>query len=154
MGKSPLGGSVQANILEFKADGGHCSDSSSQEDSQYSSGRKVPRNARKARRKKNMEFKSRGFHYSELSCNEGMEVKKKPEMKKPVQTKKLAPVHLQVCKVPSWQDDEIVRAKLSQRRSAVCDKIEKELLNQYGNSLRNLRKYMVIDEILKEANLL
>ena len=152
LGESPLAEKVQTNILEFKADCVHCSDSSSHEDSKYSSGRNVPRNARKARKKKTMEFKSRGFHYSELPCNEGMEVKKKPEMKKVEQTKQS--VHLQVCKVPSWQDDETVRAKLAQRRSAVCDKIEKEVLNQYGISLRNMRKYLVIDEILKEANLL
>ena len=154
LGKSPLSETVQPNILEFKADGVHCSNSSSHEDSKYSSGGKVSRNLRKARKKKKMDFKSQGFHYSELPCNEAMEVKKKPEMKKPVQTKKSTPVHAPVCKVPSWQDDEIVRAKLAQRRSAVCDKIEKELLNQYGISLRNLRKYMVIDEILKEVNLL
>ena len=154
LGKSPLAETVQPNILEFKAVGVHCSKTSSPEDSKYSSGRKMPRNLRKARKKKKMELKSQGFHYSELPCNGDMEVKKEPEMKKPVKTKKSTPVHREVCKVPSWQDDEIVRAKLTQRRSAVCDKIEKELLNQYGISLRNMRKYLVIDEILKEVDLL
>ena len=145
--KTPLVKTVQPNILEFKADGVH-------EDTKYSSGGRLQRNTRKARKKKKMEFKSQSFHYSKLSCNGDMEVKKEPEIKKPVQTKKSTPVHSEISKVPSWRDDEIVRAKLSQRRFAVCDKIEKELLNQYGISLRNLRKYMVIDEILKEVNLL
>ena len=153
--KTPLAEIVQPNVLEFKADGVNCGNCSSHEDSKYFSEGRLQRNARKARKKKKMEFKSQGFHYSKLSCNRDMKVKKEPEIKKPVQTKKSTPVHVsEICKVPSWRDDEIVRAKLSQRRFAVCDQIEKELLNQYGISLRNLRKYMVIDEILKEVNLL
>lgn len=152
--KSPLAETVQPNILEFKGDGAHCSNCSSHVDSKYSSEGMVRRNARKVRKKKKKEFKSRGFQYSELPSNGDMEVKNEPEIKKPVQTKKSTPVHREICKVPSWRDDERVRAKLSQRRFAVCDKIEKELLNQYGNSLRNLRKYMVIDVILREVNLL
>ena len=152
--KSPLAETVQPNTVQFKADGVHCNNCSSHEDSKHSSEGRVPRNARKARKKKNLEFKSQGFHYRELPCNGGIEAKNEPEKKKPVQTKKSTPVHREICKVPSWRDDEVVRAKLSQRRFAVCDKIEKELLNQYGKSLRNLRRYMVIDELLKEVNLL
>lgn len=131
-----------------------CNNCSSHEDSRYFPKGRMPQNARKALKKKKMEFKSQGFHYSELPCNGDMEVKTEPRIKKPVQEKKSTPVHREICKVPSWRGDEIVIAKLSQRRFAVCDKIEKELLNQYGISLRNLRKYMVIDEILKEVNLL
>lgn len=154
LSKSSRAETVQPKNMEFKAEGVHCSNSSSQENSNYSSGRKTPRRVRRARKKKKIEFKSQGFHYSKLPCHDDMEVKKEPQMKKPVQKKNLNPNHREVCRVPSWQGNEAVIAKLSQRRSAVCDKIEKELLNQYGISLRNLRKYMVVEEILKEVNLL
>ena len=151
--KSPHAETVQPKTLESKADGVHCSNSSSNKNSKHYSGRKTPRNV-KARKKKKMEFKSQGFHYSKLPCHGDMEVKQEPQMKKPAQQKKSTAVHKEVCKLPSWRDDEIVRAKLFQRRTAVCDKIEKELRNQYGMSLRNLRKCLVVDEVLKEVNLL
>lgn len=153
LGKSPHAETVQPKNLQSKADDVHCSNISSNEHSKLNSGRKTPENV-KARKKKKMESKSQGFHYSKLSCHGDKEVKKESQMKKPVQQKKSIPVHQVVCKVPSWQDDEKVRAKLTQRRTAVCDKIEKELLNQYGMSLRKLRKCIVVEEILKEVNLL
>jgi len=153
VGKSPHAETVQPKNVQSKADVVHCSNISSNEHSKLNSGRKTPQNV-KARKKKKMESKSQGFHYSKLSCHGDNEVKKESQIKKPVQQKKSIPVHQVVCKVPSWQDDEKVRAKLTQRRTAVCDKIEKELLNQYGMSLRKLRKCIVVEEILKEVNLL
>ena len=153
LGKSPHAETVQPKNLQSKANDVHCSKTSSNEHSKLNSERKTPKNV-KARKKQKMESKSQGFHYSKISCHGEKEVKKESQMKKPVQQKKSIPVHQVVCKVPSWQDDEKVRAKLTQRRTAVCDKIEKELLNQYGMSLRKLRKCIVVEEILKEVNLL
>jgi len=40
------------------------------------------------------------------------------------------------------------------RRQAVCEKIEREMLDERGISLRKLRKYMILELILREVNLL
>lgn len=40
------------------------------------------------------------------------------------------------------------------RRQAVCEKIEREMFDERGISLRKLRKYMILELILREVNLL
>lgn len=139
---------VQQESLELKTEGVQCSNSSIQKHLNHSSGGKRPRYANAVYKKK------QGFRYRQLPCDVDMEVKKDPQQKKPVQNKNLTPVHQEVCRVPSWKGNEMAIAKLSQRRTAVCDNIERELTNQSGISLRKMRKYLVVTEILKEVNLL
>lgn len=62
--------------------------------------------------------------------------------------------HTKLCQTPSWRDDEKARLKFSQRRTAVCDNIERQLVNDNGVSLRKLRKYMVVENVLREVSLL
>lgn len=40
------------------------------------------------------------------------------------------------------------------RRQAVCENIEREIVDERGISLRKLRKYMILELILREVNLL
>lgn len=40
------------------------------------------------------------------------------------------------------------------RRQAVCERIEREMFDERGISLRKLRKYMILELILREVNLL
>lgn len=40
------------------------------------------------------------------------------------------------------------------RRQAVCERIEREMVDERGVSLRKLRKYMILELILREVNLL
>ena len=63
-------------------------------------------------------------------------------------------LHRKLCQTPSWRDDEKARQKFGQRRTAVCDNIERQLVNDNGVSLRNLRKYMVVEYALQEVSLL
>ena len=65
-----------------------------------------------------------------------------------------APVHRPLCNMPSWQGNQRAREKFVQRRTAVCDNIERQLTNENGTSLRKLRKYMVVENVLQEVNLL
>lgn len=139
---------VQQESLELKTEGVHCSNSSSQKHLNHSSGGKRPRYTNAVYKKK------QGFRYCQLPCDGDMEVKKDPQQIKTVQNKNLTSVHSEVCRVPSWKNNEMAIAKLSQRRTAVCDNIERELTNQSGVSLRKMRKYLVVSEILKEVNLL
>ena len=102
---------------------------------------------------------NQGFRYKQLSCHKEIEVKKAPRQQKSVQKQttsslQVTTVHREVCRVPSWQNNEKATEKLTQRRTAVCDNIERQLMNQSGISLRKLRKYLVVEEILKEVNLL
>lgn len=62
--------------------------------------------------------------------------------------------HRPLCQMPSWNDNREAKEKLGVRRSAVCDNIERQLLNSKGISLRKLRKFLVVDNILHEVNLL
>lgn len=66
----------------------------------------------------------------------------------------VATVHRSLCYMPSWQEDQKARDKLVQRRTAVCDNIERQLMNDHGISLRKLRKCMVVENVLKEVSLL
>lgn len=43
--------------------------------------------------------------------------------------------------------------KIVQRRAAVCDNIERQLVNENGISLRKLRKYLIVGNNLQELNL-
>lgn len=43
--------------------------------------------------------------------------------------------------------------KIVRRRAAVCDNIERQLVNENGISLRKLRKYLIIGNNLQELNL-
>lgn len=43
--------------------------------------------------------------------------------------------------------------KIVQRRAAVCENIERQLVNENGISLRKLRKYLIIGNNLQELNL-
>lgn len=100
-------------------------------------------------------FKPPGFCYSKLGGKE----KDNPKVKKRPQTVKSAKKEGQLAKsplerVPSWWGDKLAKERLSQRRSAVCDNIEKQLRDQYGISLRNLRKNLVMEEVLRECELI
>lgn len=66
----------------------------------------------------------------------------------------VANVHRSLCYTPSWQEDQKARDKFVQRRTAVCDNIERQLMNDHGISLRKLRKCMVVENVLKEVSLL
>ena len=81
------------------------------------------------------------------------EVKKKPRSMKSAQ-KEGQSAKPPLERVPSWRGSKVAKERLSQRRSAVCDNIEKQLRDQYGISLRNLRKGLVIDEVLREYDLI
>ena len=74
--------------------------------------------------------------------------------KKRDQQSALEIAHRPLCQMPSWNDNRKAKEKLGVRRSAVCDNIERQLLNNKGISLRKLRKFLVVDNILHEVNLL
>ena len=79
------------------------------------------------------------------------------EIQKPVRRGKTSVgnnVHRPVCYVPSWKDDQKAMDKFVQRRTAVCDNIERQLMNDHGISLRKLRKCIVVENVLKEVSLL
>lgn len=100
-------------------------------------------------------FKSPGFRYRKLNenDNDNHEVKKKPRSMKSAQ-KEGQSAKPPLERVPSWRGSKVAKERLSQRRSAVCDNIEKQLRDQYGISLRNLRKCLVIDEVLRDYDLI
>ena len=62
--------------------------------------------------------------------------------------------HRPLCQMPSWQHNQRATEKLVLRRTAVCDNIERQLMNDHGISLRKLRKFIVVEHVLHEVNLL
>lgn len=145
---------VRQQDLPLKTEVVRPSKSSTHIKSNHLSARKKLRHPRTVIHKMNQ-----GFRYNQLSCDEDIEVKKEPRQQKTVQKRntnslQTTTVHREVCRVPSWQNNEKATEKLTQRRTAVCDNIERQLMNQSGISLRTLRKYLVVGEILKEVNLL
>ena len=112
-------------------------------------------------------LKSVCFNYSKLSCDENsdpvLEAKKPAQqvkkVRKPAQQatavqQPAQQVHPPLYRTPSWEDNQRAIAKFVQRRTAVCDNIERQLTNDNGVSLRKLRKYMVVESVLHDVNLL
>ena len=160
---------AQRRDVEFKLDDGkpiqekiarqkdvgdiHSSKSSSRDSSNNSPREKKARNTKRVQER---QFKPQGFRYSKLSedNNDDHGVKKQPRKKKTAQKESSTLASPAVNRDPGWQDNNFARERLSQRRTAVCDNIEKQLRDQYGTSLRNMRKYLVMEEALRETNLI
>lgn len=129
-----------------------------------------PPQHRKRTKSKDLKLKSVCFNYSKLPCDENSDPvvgAKKPaqqveKAQKPAQQTttvqqpayQVQQVHRPLCKTPSWEDNQRAIEKFVQRRTAVCDNIERQLTNDNGVSLRKLRKFMVVENVLHEVNLL